>query len=145
MLTYQLNTKFSPAIQCSREMFYNEIKKISNNWKVDSRRSILEAVANHDAVAINQWLKNEDYQKFLAKKQRLKKAEAREAFFKKNDEERLTAFAQELKVSLTAFIFSCYEFDETASPKGRMFRHRRLPEQPEADGVGKAGTHYQQS
>ena len=128
MFTVQSNTKFSPAIQCSREMFYNEIKKISNNWKIDSRRSILEAVANHDAVAINQWLKNEDYQKFLAKKQRLKKAEAREAFFKKNDEERLTAFAQELKVSLTAFIFSCYEFDETASPKGRMFRHRRLPD-----------------
>ena len=56
----------------------------------------------------------------------MKKLSARQKFFEKSDEERLLAFAQELKDNLTAFIFSCYEFDATETAKGTMFRHRRL-------------------
>ncbi len=80
----------------------------------------------HDEKVIKKWLKNEDYGKFLAKKRGLKKLSARQKFFEKSDEERLLAFAQELKDNLTAFIFSCYEFDATETAKGTMFRHRRL-------------------
>ena len=95
-------------------------------------------VERHDAEGIARWLKNEDYQKFLSKKRSMKKPSARQKFFAKNDEERLLAFAQELKDNLTAFIFSCYEFDETPtsrsarkgaacqSKNGKPFRHRRL-------------------
>ena len=151
MFTYQENTHFSQAAQCSREKFWEEIRKTSTAWKIDSRREILEAVEKRDKKVIKKWLKNEDYGKFLAKKRGLKKAaikreqsgtrsdsaereqarpkvksSARQKFFEKSDEERLLAFAQELKDNLTAFIFSCYEFDATETAKGTMFRHRRL-------------------
>jgi len=102
------------------------VRNTSTAWKIDSRREILEAVEKHDEKVIKKWLKNEDYGKFLAKKRGLKKLSARQKFFEKSDEERLLAFAQELKDNLTAFIFSCYEFDATETAKGTMFRHRRL-------------------
>ena len=126
MFCYQENTHFSQAAPCSREKFWEEIRKTSTAWKIDSRREILEAVEKHDQKVIKKWLKNEDYQKFLAKKRGLKKLAARQKFFEKSDEERLLAFAQELKDNLTAFIFSCRDFDEIPTANGKPFRHRRL-------------------
>ena len=138
---YQENTHFSQAVSCSREKFWESVRNTSNQWKIDSRRAILAAVENQDEADIARWLKNEDYLKFLAKKRSLKPS-ARQKFFAKNDVERLLSFAQELKDNLTAFIFSCYEFDETPtsrsarkgaacqSKNGKPFRHRRL-----ADGL----------
>ena len=123
---YQENTHFSQAVRCGREKFWEEIRKTSTAWKIDSRREILEAVEKHDSEVIDKWLKNEDYGKFLAKKRGLKKLSARQKFFEKSDEERLLAFAQELKDNLTAFIFSCYEFDATPTANGNPFCHRRL-------------------
>ena len=126
MFTYQQNTHFSQAVACGREEFWESVRNTSNQWKIDSRRDILDVVERHDEKGIKRWLKNTDYQKFLAKKRGLKKLSARQKFFEKSDEERLLAFAQELKDNLTAFIFSCREFDETETSKGKMFRHRRL-------------------
>ena len=135
---YQENTHFSQAVRCSREKFWDSVRKTSTAWKIDSRREILEAVEQHNSEVINKWLKNEDYGKFLAKKRGLKKLSARQKFFEKSDEERLLAFAQELKDNLVAFIFSCYEFDATPtarsarkgaacqSKNGNPFCHRRL-------------------
>ena len=123
---YQENTHFSQAVRCGREKFWEEIRKTSTAWKIDSRREILEAVERHDSEVINKWLKNDDYGKFLAKKRGMKKLSARQKFFEKSDEERLLAFAQELKDNLTAFIFSCYEFDATPTANGNPFCHRRL-------------------
>jgi hypothetical protein len=135
---YQANTHFSQATKCGREEFWGGVRNTSTAWKIDSRREILEAVEKHDKKVINKWLKNEDYGKFLAKKRGLKKLSARQKFFEKSDEERLLAFAQELKDNLTAFIFSCYEFDATPtarsarkgaacqSKNGNPFCHRRL-------------------
>ena len=123
---YQENTHFSQAVTCSREKFWESVRSTSTAWKIDSRREILEAVERHDSEVINKWLKNEDYGKFLAKKRNLKKDSARQKFFEKSDEEKLLAFAQELKDNLTAFIFSCYEFDATPTANGNPFCHRRL-------------------
>ena len=123
---YQENTHFSQAVRCSREKFWDSVRNSSTAWKIDSRREILEAVEQHHSEVIKKWLKNEDYGKFLAKKRSMKKESARQKFFSKSDEERLLAFAQELKDNLTAFIFSCCEFDATETAKGTMFRHRRL-------------------
>ena len=123
---YQENTHFSQAVGCSREKFWDSVRKTSTAWKIDSRREILEAVEQHNSEVTGKWLKNEDYGKFLAKKRGLKKLSARQKFFEKSDEERLLAFAQELKDNLVAFIFSCYEFDATETAKGSMFCHRRL-------------------
>ncbi len=123
---YQENTHFSQAVTCSREKFWGSIRNASNQWKIDSRRDILDVVERHDAKGIKRWLKNEDYRKFLAKKRNLKKDSARQKFFEKSDEEKLLAFAQELKDNLTAFIFSCYEFDATPTANGNPFCHRRL-------------------
>ena len=151
MFTYQENTHFSQAVRCGREKFWESVRNTSTAWKIDSRREILEAVERHDSEVIDKWLKNEDYGKFLAKKRGVKKAaikreqsgarsdsaereqarpkvklSARQKFFEKSDEERLLAFAQELKDNLTAFIFSCYEFDATPTVNGNPFCHRRL-------------------
>ena len=123
---YQENTHFSQAVKCSREKFWDSVRDASTAWKIDSRREILEAVEQHNSEVINKWLKNEDYGKFLAKKRGLKKLSARQKFFEKTDEERLLAFAQELKDNLVAFIFSCYEFDATPTANGNPFCHRRL-------------------
>ena len=123
---YQENTHFSQAVRCGREKFWESVRSTSTAWKIDSRRDIFDVVERHDAEGIKRWLKNEDYGKFLAKKRGLKKLSARQKFFEKNDEERLLAFAQELKDNLTAFIFSCYEFDATPTANGNPFCHRRL-------------------
>ena len=93
------------------------------------RRAIIAAVdaaKTQGAVALHNLLQNSEYQKFLLKKQNLKKKAAKEAWEKKTDAERLLAFAQEVKDNLPAFIFACREFDETETAKGGMFRHRRL-------------------
>ena len=129
MITYQENTHFSQALPCTREEFWEQVKKPSTRWRVDARRAILAAVEaskTQGTAAIQTWLDNADYQKFLIKKQGLKKKAAREAWEKKSDAEKLLAFAQEVKDNLPAFIFCCREFDETETAKGGMFRHRRL-------------------
>ena len=126
MFCYQENTHFSQALSCKKEVFWEQVKNTSNQWKIDSRRDILDVVERHDQEGIARWLNNSDYQKFLAKKRDMKKLAARQKFFEKSDEERLLAFAQELKDNLTAFIFSCREFDATPTANGNPFCHRRL-------------------
>ena len=126
---YQENTHFSQALPCTKEVFWEQVRKPSTEWRINARRAIIAAVEASKAegpVAIQTWLNNTEYQKFLAKKRSLKKLSARQKFFEKSDEERLLAFAQDLKDNLPAFIFGCYEFDETPTDKGTLFRHRRL-------------------
>ena len=129
MITFQENTHFSQALPCTREEFWEQVKKPSTRWRVDARRAILAAVEaskTQGTAAIQTWLDNAEFQKFLVKKQGLKKKAAKEAWVKKSDAEKLLAFAQEVKDNLPAFIFACREFDETQTAKGGMFRHRRL-------------------
>ena len=129
MICFQENTHFSQALPCTREEFWEQVRKPSTAWRIDARRAILAAVEaskTQGAAAIHTWLQNSDYQKFLLKKRNLKRAAAKEAWAKKTDAEKLLAFAQEVKENLPAFIFGCYEFDETETAKGGKFRHRKL-------------------
>ena len=129
MITFQENTHFSQALPCTREEFWEQVKKPTTRWRIDMRRAIIAAVEAskaQGAVALHNLLQNSEYQKFLLKKQNLKKKAAKEAWEKKTDAEKLLAFAQEVKDNLPAFIFACREFDETETAKGGMFRHRRL-------------------
>ena len=129
MITFQENTHFSQALPCTREEFWEQVKKPTTRWRIDMRRAIIAAVdasKTQGAVALHNLLQNSEYQKFLIKKQGLKKKAAKEAWEKKSDAEKLLAFAQEVKDNLPAFIFACREFDETETAKGGMFRHRRL-------------------
>ena len=129
MITFQENTHFSQAIVCSREEFWKQVRKPNTAWRIDARRAIMAAVEaskTQGVAAIQTWLKNSDYQKFLLKKQKLKKKAAIDAWNAKSDAEKLLAFAQEIKDNSVAFIYSCYEFDETQTEKGKPFRHRRL-------------------
>ena len=129
MITFQENTHFSQALPCTREEFWEQVKKPSTRWRIDMRRAVIAAVEaskTQGAVALHNLLQNSEYQKFLIKKQGLKRQAAREAWAKKTDAEKLLAFAQEVKDNLLAFIFACREFDETETAKGGMFRHRRL-------------------
>ena len=123
---YQENTHFSQAVPCGREEFWKSVRSAQTKWKIDSRRDILDVVERHDEEGVKRWLNSSDYGKFLAKKRDMKKAAARQKFFDKSDEERLLAFAQELKDNLVAFIFCCNEFDATETAKGNPFCHRRL-------------------
>ena len=129
MITFQENTHFSQALPCTREEFWEQVKKPSTRWRIDMRRAVIAAVEaskTQGAVALHNLLQNSEYQKFLIKKQGLKRQAAKEAWEKKTDAEKLLAFAQEVKDNLPAFIFACREFDETETAKGGMFRHRRL-------------------
>ena len=129
MITFQENTHFSQALPCTKEVFWEQVKKPSTAWRIDARRAIVAAVEaskTQGVAALQTWLDNADYQKFLLKKQNLKKKAAREAWTKKTDAEKLLAFAKELKENLPAFIFSCREFDATMTGKGKTFSHRRL-------------------
>jgi len=129
MITFQENTHFSQALPCTKEEFWAQVRKPNTAWRIDARRAIIAAVEaskTQGVAAIQTWLNNGDYQKFLLKKQNLKKKAAIEAWNAKTDAEKLLAFAQEIKDNSVAFIYSCYEFDETQTEKGRPFRHRRL-------------------
>ena len=129
MITFQENTHFSQALPCTREEFWEQVRKTSTGWKIDARRAILTAVEaskSEGIAAIQNWLNNADYQKYLLKKQNMKKKAAKEAWAAKSDADKLLAFAQELKENLPAFIFSCREFDATETSSGRQFCHRRL-------------------
>ena len=131
MFTFQENTHFSQALPCSKEVFWEQVKKPNTAWRIDARRAILAAVdasKTQGVAAIQTWLDSADYQKFLLKKQNLKKKAAIEAWAAKTDAEKLLAYAQEIKDNSTAFIYCCYEFDETTTDKGKPFRHRRLAE-----------------
>ena len=129
MITFQENTHFSQALPCSKEEFWAQVRKPNTAWRIDARRAIIAAVEaskTQGVAAIQTWLNNADYQKFLLKKQKLKKQAAIDAWNAKTDAEKLLAFAQEIKDNSVAFIYSCYEFDETQTEKGKPFRHRCL-------------------
>ena len=126
MFSIQQNIHVSQAVVCSRDEFWKSVRNQTNQWRIDSRRDILDVVERHDEQGIKRWLENSDYQKFVLRKQNQKQEALRQEFFNMTDEERLLAFAQEQKNNLTAFIFSCREFDATEKANGKMFRHRRL-------------------
>ena len=126
---YQENTHFSQALPCTKEVFWEQVKKPSTAWRIDARRAIMAAVEaskTQGVAALQTWLDNADYQKFLLKKQNMKRESARKAWAEKSDADKLLAFAQELKENLPAFIFSCREFDAISTANGKPFCHRRL-------------------
>ena len=127
MITFQENTHFSQALPCTREEFWEQVRKTSTAWSIDARRAIMAAVEaskTQGTVAIQTWLNNSEYQKFLLKKQNMKKKAAKEAWAKKTDGEKLLSWAQNLKENLPAFIFSCREFDATPTSNGKAASKR---------------------
>ena len=124
MILYQKDVKKSSAVECGRGDFLREVSSQENNWKIDARRAVKAAVKadleGEGVAAIHTWLENTDYQKFLLNhQQHLKSKLAKEAFAKKSDEDKLLLWAESLKQTLTAFIFSCYLFDEVKRKKKR--------------------------
>ena len=74
MITFQENTHFSQALPCTREEFWEQVRKPSTRWRIDARRAILAAVEaskTEGAAALHTWLQNADYQKFLLKKRNM--------------------------------------------------------------------------
>ena len=123
MIVYQKDMKKSSAVKCGRGDFWREVKSQKTQWHIDARRAVkaaVEASKTEGVAAIQTWLDNTDYQKFLLSHPRnLKSKRAKEAFAKKSDEQKLLAWADILKQELTAFIFSCYLFDEVKRKKKR--------------------------
>ena len=122
MITYQKDVKKSSAAKCGRGDFWKEVKSQKTAWHIDARRAVKAAVAadkeGEGVAAIHTWLQNSDYQKFLIRyPKELTSKRAIEAFAKKSDEEKLLLWAEELKQELTAFMYSCYLFDEVKRKK----------------------------
>ena len=44
MFCYQENTHFSQALPCTKEVFWELVRKPNTAWRVDTRRAILAAV-----------------------------------------------------------------------------------------------------
>ncbi len=113
MFTYQKDTKSLFVAECGKKDFWREIRKSSTAFNIDTRRDILRAVDSNDEEAMQKWAEHTDYQKFMLKTLRnLKTKTGKEKWQKKPLDKKLLAWADDLKKSLTAFQFSCYQFDE---------------------------------
>ena len=113
MFTYQKDTKSLFVAECGKKDFWREIRKSSTAFNIDTRRDILRAIDANDEEAMQKWAEHTDYQKFMLKTLRnLKTKTGKEKWQKKPLDKKLLAWADDLKKSLTAFQFSCYQFDE---------------------------------
>ena len=122
MINYQKDVKKTSVAKCGRGDFWREVKSQKTEWHINARRAIKAAVKadldGEGTAAIHTWLQNTDYQKFLIRKPKeLTSKRAKEAWTKKSDEEKLLAWAEELKQELAGFVFCCYLFDEVKRKK----------------------------
>ena len=122
MINYQKDVKKTSVAKCGRGDFWREVKSQKTEWHINARRAVKAAVKadldGEGAAAIHTWLQNTDYQKFLIRKpKKLSSKKAKEAWAKKSDEEKLLAWAEELKQELAGFVFCCYLFDEVKRKK----------------------------
>ena len=126
MFTYQKDTKSLFVAECSKKDFWREIRKSSTAFNIDTRREIMHAVDAQDEATLIKWAEHIDYQKFDVKMLRsLKTKTGKEKWQKKPLDKKLLAWADDLKKSLTAFQFCCYQFDE-AAVKGKKGPRRVL-------------------
>ena len=126
MFTFQKDTKSLFVAQCGKKDFWREIRKSSTAFNIDTRRDILRAVEANDEETLQKWAEHTDYQKFILKMVRsLKTKTGKEKWQKKPLCKKLLAWADDLKKSLTAFQFCCYQFDE-ATVKGKKGPRRVL-------------------
>ena len=113
MFTYQKDTKCLFVAECDKKVFWREIRKSSTAFNIDTRREILHAIDVNDETEMKRIAEHSDYQKFVLKTGRnLKSKSGKEKWQKKPLDKKLLAWADDLKKSLTAFQFSCYQFDE---------------------------------
>ena len=138
MFCYQENTKDLSAVKCRREDFWKCIRKSNTPWLIDTRRAVMKAVGQHDTEAMAQWSEHEDFRKFDVRTVRsLKTQTAKDRWKKKGVDKKLLAWADDLKRTLPAFTFCCYEFDKVKykpkkkhkddpEPKERMVTRRQL-------------------
>ena len=126
MFTYQKDTKSLFVAECSKKDFWREIRKSSTAFNIDTRREIMRAVDAQDEATLIKWAEHVDYQKYDVKMLRnLKTKTGKEKWQKKPLDKKLLAWADDLKKSLTAFQFCCYQFDE-AAVKGKKGPRRVL-------------------
>ena len=126
MFTYQKDTKSLFVAECGKKDFWREIRKSSTAFNIDTRREIMRAVDAQDEATLIKWAEHADYQKFDVKMLRsLKTKTGKEKWQKKPLDKKLLAWADDLKKSLTAFQFCCYQFDE-ATVKGKKGPRRVL-------------------
>ena len=113
MFTYQKDTKSLFVAECGKKDFWREIRKSSTAFNIDTRREILHAVDTQDETTLLKWAEHTDFQKFELKTLKgLKTKTGKEKWQNKPLDKKLLAWADDLKKSLTAFQFSCYQFDE---------------------------------
>ena len=113
MFTYQKDTKSLFVAECGKKDFWKEVRKSSTAFNIDTRREILHAVDTQDEATLLKWAEHTDFQKFELKTLKgLKTKTGKEKWQNKPLDKKLLAWADDLKKSLTAFQFCCYQFDE---------------------------------
>ena len=113
MFTYQKDTKSLFVAECGKKDFWREIRNSSTAFNIDTRREIMHAVDTQDETTLLRWAEHTDFQKFELKTLKgLKTKTGKEKWQKKPLDKKLLAWADDLKKSLTAFQFCCYQFDE---------------------------------
>ena len=113
MFTYQKDTKSLFVAECGKKDFWREIRKSSTAFNIDTRREIMHAVDTQDEATLLKWAEHTDFQKFELKTLKsLKTKTGKEKWQNKPLDKKLLAWADDLKKSLTAFQFCCYQFDE---------------------------------
>ena len=113
MFCYQKDTKSLFVAECGKKDFWREIRKSSTAFNIDTRREIMRAVDAQDEATLIKWAEHADYQKFDVKMLRsFKTKTSKEKWQNKPLDKKLLAWADDLKKSLTAFQFCCYQFDE---------------------------------
>ena len=130
---YQKNTKDPSAAKCGSKDFWKSIRLSSTPWNIDTRRAILKAVENDDQEAMQSWMAHTDYRKFELRTLKGLKTAGKEKWKKKSDAKKLLAWADDLKKTLPAFEFCCYEFDEVKRKRknkaGKMVEVTERPRQ----------------
>ena len=62
MFCYLKNMKKSSAVECGRDIFWEEVRSQKTAWHIDVRRAVIKAVAaareGEGAAAIHTWLQN---------------------------------------------------------------------------------------
>ena len=113
MFTYQKDTKSLFVAECGKKDFWREIRKSSTAFNIDTRREIMHAVDTQDETTLLRWAEHTDFQKFeLRTLKGMKTKIGKEKWQNKPLDKKLLAWADDLKKSLTAFQFCCYQFDE---------------------------------